>query len=120
VQGQEEKDRKKKTCTATPAASQGADDVGNPNPFKMRALRPPGNVGARRILRRDAACFRPGIASRPGGRKAAVHVVQCALGGPISGLQCMSFHPMTGWQLNAWHKALKVWFVVRRTPARGP
>jgi hypothetical protein len=68
--------REEKTRTATPAATHGVDDVGNPNPFKMRALRPPGNVGARRILRREAACFRPGIASRPGGRKAAVHVVQ--------------------------------------------
>jgi hypothetical protein len=84
---------KEEKATATPAASQGADGVGNPNPFKMKALRPPGNVGARRILRREAACFRPGIASRPGGRKAAVHVVQRALGGPISGLQCMSFQP---------------------------
>jgi hypothetical protein len=28
---------KKKTCTATPAASQGAENVGNPNLFKMRA-----------------------------------------------------------------------------------
>ena len=69
-------DGEEKTRTATPAATQGADDVGNPNSVKMRALRPPGNVGARRILRREAACLRPGIASRPGGRKAAVHVVQ--------------------------------------------
>jgi hypothetical protein len=29
--------KKKKTCTATPAASQGAENVGNPNLFKMRA-----------------------------------------------------------------------------------
>jgi hypothetical protein len=28
--------------------------------------------------------------------------------------------PMTGWQLNAWHKALKVWSVERRHPAHDP
>jgi hypothetical protein len=65
-----------KTCTATPAASKGADDAGNHNSFVMQALRPPAYVAARRNPRREAACFRPGTASRPEGRKAAVHVVK--------------------------------------------
>jgi hypothetical protein len=76
-----------KTRTATPAASKGADDVGNPNSFVMRALRPPGNVAARRRV------FDPGPRHVPKAGRLLCMSSSERWGGPGSGLQCMSFQP---------------------------
>ncbi len=81
---------REKTCTATPAASQWADVVYNPNPFVAKRFGCVGNVLLRQILACGADVSSSNRATPRGLHAAPSHVVHRAAGKPIRGLECLS------------------------------